>query len=121
MKINTVEHLFSTLQFSDRTAVLTTLKNEQTQNKPKHNTYWKINNTLLLDERYIKTIKDIMQFYTQSSSKFNKIQHWENLKQDIKRVSIQYACSINSVRAHIETKQRTNRLIRNGTFENTRI
>jgi endonuclease/exonuclease/phosphatase family metal-dependent hydrolase len=102
MKIHKVQHIFQTLQFSDHAAVLASFNNNQQTNDRK--TYWKLNNSLLANDQYTRTIRDIIKFYTQSIPKTNKTQHWEDLKTDIKRNTIQIAKGINQVRNYKEER-----------------
>ena len=53
--------------------------------------YWKLNTTMLAEEKYLELINDILERYSEQLLNDNPVDEWDRMKQDIKNASVKYA------------------------------
>jgi exonuclease III len=100
--ITKIEHLTSTLKFTDHKAVNITLNMPQVGPNSSRTSIWKFNNTLLQDTNYITHMTKIMRDFVIDLPDDNVAEYWEILKRTVRRVSQILAKQINKQRKKVE-------------------
>ena len=99
-QVTKIKHIAQTLRFTDHKATLVQINTTPTVKSK--SAYWKFNNNLLENDRYITAIKDTAAHYTQTMPKTYALEHWEDFKYVITKLSIKIAREINIARKQQE-------------------
>lgn len=101
-----VTHLVETLQYTDHKGVLVELLNPKLKKKKQKTPIWKLNNDLLNDPLYLKTIANLLKniIHDSNTPHFKVTQIWTLIKSSIKQQSQILATLVNSKRKKEEER-----------------